>query len=97
MRGSVGWEAEGGTSKRGGGEGGRGGAGEHRAGVVTFAPGETAKTIVVPIAGDAVHEETETFTVWLSNGDGLTIPDASAVCTIADDDPERTKRRTSRH
>jgi hypothetical protein len=73
---------------------------EHRAGTVTFAPGETTKTIVVPIATDAVHEETETFTVLLSNGDGVMLPDVLAICTIADDDPEgetRTRRRSARH
>lgn len=73
---------------------------EHRSGTVTFAPGETTKTIVVPIAGDAVPEETETFTVWLSNGDGVVMPDVQAVCTITDEDAveeKRSKRRTARH
>ncbi|HEX6098516.1 MAG TPA: Calx-beta domain-containing protein [Thermoanaerobaculia bacterium] len=67
----------------------------HRSGVVTFAPGETARTIAIPIAGDGVHEETETFTLLLSNASGAILPDESAVCTIADDDPR--KRRSARH
>jgi hypothetical protein len=68
---------------------------EHRSGVVTFAPGETARTIVVPIAGDGVHEETETFTLLLSNASGAILPDVSAICTILNDDPK--KRRAARH
>lgn len=69
----------------------------HASGTVTFAPGETSKTIAIPITGDDVHEETETFTIVLSNANGAIVADASAVCTILDDDPERTKRRSSRH
>lgn len=70
---------------------------EHRSGVVTFAPGETTKTIVIPIAGDNVHEETETFTISLSDGNGAILSDVSAIGTITDDDPERTRRRSARH
>lgn len=74
---------------------------EHRAGTVTFAPGQTIQTIVIPVEGDELHEETETFTVWLSNGDGVMIPDVRAICTIVDDDDpqeeKRTKRRSARH
>lgn len=73
---------------------------ETRSGTLTFAPGQTTKTIVVPIVGDTTHEDAETFTVQLSNGNGAVIPDLQATCTITDDDPaeeKRTKRRTSRH
>lgn len=70
---------------------------ETRSGTVTFAPGQLTKTIAIPIAGDTVHEETETFTVLLSNGNGAVIPDLEATCTITDDDPARTRRRATRH
>lgn len=65
---------------------------EHRSGLLTFLPGETVHTIVVRIAGDAVAEETETFTLWLSNGDGVVISDVSATCTIRDDDKSSRRR-----
>lgn len=68
---------------------------EHRTGVVTFTPGETTRTIVIPITGDGVNEETETFSVSLSNGEGVVIPDVQATCTITDDD--KPKRRSLRH
>ena len=73
---------------------------ETRSGTLTFAPGEKAKTIAIRIAGDTEHEETETFSVVLSNGNGAVIPDLIGTCTITDDDPakdERSKRRAARH
>ena len=36
-------------------------------GTITFAPGETSRTILVQTLDDALHEATETFTVNLSN------------------------------
>jgi len=69
---------------------------EHSAGTVSFAPGTTTRTVAVRIVGDAVHEETETFTVWLSNGDGAFITDARGMCTVLDDD-ELPRRRSARH
>ena len=39
-------------------------------GTLTFAPGETTRTILVPTLDDAVAEPTETFTVNLSNPTG---------------------------
>lgn len=68
---------------------------EHKTGMVTFAPGETSRTIIVRVAGDAIAEETETFTLSLSNSDGAVISDASATCTIRDDD-KSSKRRSVR-
>ncbi len=54
-------------------------------GTVTFAPGETTKTILVQILPDAVLEPDETFTVNLSNPSaGATITDAQGVGTILD-------------
>ena len=56
------------------------------AGTLTFAPGETMMTIPVQTTEDAVAEETETFTVTLSNPTGATIQDGTATGTITDDD-----------
>jgi hypothetical protein len=57
------------------------------AGTISFAPGETSKTIVVNVAGDVVKEANETFIVTLSNPSaGLAIGSASATGTILNDD-----------
>lgn len=55
-------------------------------GVVTFAPGETSKTITVNVVGDLASEANETFMVTLSSPTGATIVDGEAVGTIANDD-----------
>jgi chitinase len=55
-------------------------------GTLTFAAGETSKTVHVDISGDAVFEGDETFSVTLSNASGATIADAIAVGTIVNDD-----------
>lgn len=55
-------------------------------GTLTFWPGQSAATILVPIVGDLVHEDTETFSVELSNPDHCTIARPFAVGTILDDD-----------
>ena len=55
-------------------------------GTLTFAPGETAKTINVAIAGDTMVEPNETFLVNLLNPTNTTIADTQGVGTIADDD-----------
>ncbi|MDB5486360.1 MAG: hypothetical protein JWQ58_75 [Reyranella sp.] len=57
-------------------------------GTLTFAAGETSKTVHVDISGDTVFEGNETFTVNLSNASGATIADATAVGTIVNDDSE---------
>ncbi len=61
-------------------------------GTVTFAVGETTKTIDVPIVGDLLIEPNETFKVVLSNAAGATLNDSEAVVTIVNDDspPEIT-------
>ncbi len=64
---------------------------------VTFAPGETRKTISVPIVDDAVREDPvhgvhELFFVLLSRGDGYTLADnpladsSAAIVEIVDND-----------
>ena len=55
-------------------------------GTLTFAPGETTKTVLVPIVNDAIAEPTETFTLNLSNATGGSITRGQGVGTIHDDD-----------
>ncbi len=58
-------------------------------GTLTFAPGETTKTVFVPVLNDALAEPTETFTLNLSNATGAVIIDGQGVATILDDDSTR--------
>jgi endo-1,4-beta-D-glucanase Y len=55
-------------------------------GTVTFAAGETAKTVNVAVIGDTTAEPTETFTLTLSAPSGATLSRATATGTIVDDD-----------
>jgi uncharacterized repeat protein (TIGR01451 family) len=55
-------------------------------GTLTFSPGDTSKTISVPVVGDTVPEPNETFNVDLSTPSGATIADGHGVGTIVDDD-----------
>jgi hypothetical protein len=56
-------------------------------GTITFGVGETSKTIVVNVAGDAAFEADETFALGLSAPSaGLTIATGSATGTILNDD-----------
>src|SRR3954453_12461878 len=55
-------------------------------GTLTFAPGETAKTVEVPISDDALPEPTEQFALNLSSPAGATISDGSATITIGASD-----------
>ncbi|HEY4220038.1 MAG TPA: Calx-beta domain-containing protein, partial [Myxococcota bacterium] len=55
-------------------------------GVLTFTPGQTTKTIAVPLIGDALDEDNETFTVTLSSPTAATISDGTGIGTINDDD-----------
>lgn len=60
---------------------------EARSGRLSFAPGETEKTLRVPIAADSADEPDEAFTVVLSAPEHAVLgPDAQATVTIADDD-----------
>ncbi len=56
-------------------------------GTLTFAPGETAKTIAVTLLDDAHDEGEETFTLVLKKATGALIADGEAVGTIENDDP----------
>ena len=54
-------------------------------GTVVFAPGETAKTVVVPVSADSVVEADETFSIVLSNATGdAELLGAEATGTIVD-------------
>ena len=56
-------------------------------GTLTFPPGVTSRTIIVPTVDDAVFESTETFRLVLSNPVSSAIADDTGVATILDDDP----------
>ena len=55
-------------------------------GTVSFAAGETSKTVTVNVAGDTTVEPDEGFTVTLSSPTGATLGTASATGTIRNDD-----------
>src|SRR5207244_3443223 len=59
-------------------------------GDLTFLPGDTTKTIDVPIHGDTTYENDETFTVHLSSPTAATISDADGTGTITNDDAAPT-------
>ena len=59
-------------------------------GTLTFAPGDTTKTVTVATLQDTVPESVETFTVTLSNASNAAIGDARATGTIAADDEDVT-------
>ena len=56
-------------------------------GTLTFAAGERAKTVSVPILDDGHDEGKETFLLRLSNASGAVIADGEAVGTIINADP----------
>jgi chitinase len=53
-------------------------------GILIFAPGETSKTVTVPVVRDQIADPGETFTLRLTDGFGATI--RSAVATILESD-----------
>ncbi len=57
------------------------------AGTLTFAPGETMKTVTVPVLGDRLGEPNETFVVNLTNPTNAYIADGQGLATIVDDEP----------
>ncbi len=58
-----------------------------RKGQMTFVPGETAKTVSVPVLDDAHDEGEETFTLRLSAASGARIEDGEATGAIENSDP----------
>ncbi len=55
-------------------------------GTLSFAPGETTKSISVAVAGDTVAEDNETFKVTLSGPTNALLGDATGLGTIKNDD-----------
>ena len=55
-------------------------------GTLTFVPGETTQTLLVPLLEDEEVEGDETFLVTLSNAAGAVLVDAQGQATIADND-----------
>lgn len=56
-------------------------------GTITFAAGETSKSIDVVVHGDTIPENNETFFVTLRNPFGATLAKSSGFAVIEDDDP----------
>lgn len=56
-------------------------------GILTFSPGVTSQTIVLPVLGDLLDETDETFLVTLSNPTKAYLARSQAVGTILDNDP----------
>jgi probable HAF family extracellular repeat protein len=56
-------------------------------GTLTFAPGQTSKTIAVSVIGDRLPEPNETFTGNLSGATNGTIASGQGLGTILDDEP----------
>jgi uncharacterized protein YhjY with autotransporter beta-barrel domain len=59
-------------------------------GTLTFAPGETMKTVAITVQGDTEVEADETFFVDLSDPDGATVADGRGEGTIRNDDEAPT-------
>ena len=53
---------------------------------LVFAPGETVKTVEVPVLDDAHDEGEETMTLVLSNAEGAPVADAEGTGTIVNND-----------
>ena len=61
-------------------------------GTLTFAPGETLKTVSVPIVDDSVEDDAETFTLTLSNPSGSVIIHGTATGTIRNTEASQESR-----
>jgi hypothetical protein len=66
---------------------------QSKTGSVTFAPGETTKTITVAVTGDKQQESNETFFVNLSGATSAGITDGQGLGTILNDDGGGPKGR----
>ena len=56
-------------------------------GKLTFAPGQTSKTILISVKGDRLGEPDETIVVKLQGAKNAKIADSQGVVTIVDDEP----------
>ena len=59
-------------------------------GTLTFSAGQTSKAVSVPVLQDTLSEDTETFTVGLSNASGAAVTAAQGTGSISDDDADPT-------
>ena len=59
-----------------------------KSGTLTFAAGETTKTVEVTLIKDLIDEDDESFTLELSNPTNAAFGDDSGAATITDDDGE---------
>lgn len=57
-------------------------------GTVTFAPGTTSATVIVPVVPDLQAEDDETFQVRLFSPSHAAVSDSLGIATIVDDDPD---------
>lgn len=57
-----------------------------KSGTLTFAAGETSKTVTVNILGDTVVESDETFSLLLSGASNATIGTGTGTATLVNDD-----------
>ena len=55
-------------------------------GTLTFAAGETTKTVAVPVLANDLAEDAETLTLSLSNASGTRLVGSQATGTIGDDE-----------
>ena len=65
-------------------------------GTLTFAAGETEKTVSVPVLDDSIDEGEETFTLRLSNATGAHIADGGSVTRHRASPSRRARGRSSR-
>ena len=61
--------------------------GTGESGVLTFAPGETVKTLPVPIPGNDISDGERYFPVYISDAGGVVVDDRRAFGVIVDDEP----------
>lgn len=59
-------------------------------GTLTFAPGQTSRTILIPINGDRIAESNESLSVHLSNPTNAFVSTLSNLAIIIDDEPYLT-------
>ncbi len=57
-----------------------------KSGTLTFAPGETSKTVSVAVLNDTLVENSETFELNLARANNATIASGKGIATILDDD-----------
>jgi len=55
-------------------------------GTITFSPGQSSRTIAVPVIGETLYESNEIFTFNLSNAINATVGTSSVNATITNDD-----------